>query len=126
MPHRQIKMGISLDQTLVIILVTVGCLFFGVLPFLGSRYTSLLNGAHRFRYNMTISIFSCIGAGVLLSTLALHLLPETREQLSVHKSITSVFDPHFAVTEMILLCGFVGTYLIEEIAHFIMTGAAAR
>ncbi|MPC83732.1 Zinc transporter ZIP1 [Portunus trituberculatus] len=59
----------------------------------------------------------CFGGGVLLATVFLHLLPETRD--SFHKAATEGFIPDMAypMTELVVCLGFFFVYVVEEVVH---------
>jgi zinc transporter ZupT len=59
------------------------------------------------------SIMLCFGAGVILATAMLHILPECREGLEeAQKSLGITW-----LTEAIFCAGFFLVYLVEEIVH---------
>lgn len=62
----------------------------------------------RTRYPLILSSLLCIGAGVLLSTSLIHMLPEVRESLNKHQEYA----------ELLFCCGFFVLYLTDEIVHF--------
>lgn len=59
----------------------------------------------------------CFGGGVLLATVFLHLLPETREDF--HKAVTRGFMPDlgYPLTELVVCLGFFFVYVVEEVVH---------
>ncbi|XP_042883430.1 zinc transporter ZIP1-like [Penaeus japonicus] len=59
----------------------------------------------------------CFGAGVLLSIVFLHLLPETRSSLEYAMEHDLFPDSHYPVAEVVTVGGFFLVYLMEEIVH---------
>lgn len=64
----------------------------------------------RQRHPLLISTLLCFGAGVLLSTSLLHMLPEAREKL-----------PEYS--ELMLCLGFFLVYLVDEVVHLFYADA---
>lgn len=59
----------------------------------------------------------CFGAGVLLSIVFLHLLPETRATLEYAMDADLFPHTHYPVAEVVLVGGFFMVYLLEELIH---------
>ncbi|XP_047498960.1 zinc transporter ZIP1-like [Penaeus chinensis] len=59
----------------------------------------------------------CFGAGVLLSIVFLHLLPETRATLEYAMDADLFPHSHYPVAEVVLVGGFFVVYLMEELIH---------
>ncbi|KAG0719468.1 Zinc transporter ZIP1 [Chionoecetes opilio] len=59
----------------------------------------------------------CFGAGVLLSTVFLHLLPETHENFSYAMEQGLMRDTSYPVAQLAVCSGFFLVYLIEELIH---------
>lgn len=59
----------------------------------------------------------CFGAGVLLSIVFLHLLPETRSNIKYAMDVGYLRTSSYPVSEVMVCCGFFLVYLIEEIIH---------
>ena len=59
------------------------------------------------------SIMLCFGAGVLLATAMLHILPECREEMEEAQKSLGVSW----LAEVIFCAGFFLVYLVEEIVH---------
>ncbi|XP_049871698.1 zinc transporter ZIP3 [Pectinophora gossypiella] len=80
---------------------------------LGSFVTGMLpacvSEGTRQRHPLFISSLLCFGAGVLLSTSLVHMLPEAREKLPEYSELT-------------LCLGFFIVYLVDEIVHFFYGG----
>ncbi|XP_063885232.1 zinc transporter ZIP2-like isoform X2 [Scylla paramamosain] len=66
---------------------------------------------------VALSISLCFGAGVLLSIVFLHLLPETQENF--HYAMEEGFIQHtsYPVAEVSVCSGFFLVYLMEEVIH---------
>jgi zinc transporter 1/2/3 len=113
-------MDLSAEKCLVMVLLTILSIILGLIPYFIIRYTKSSLSMNSNRYHLFLTILSCFGAGVLLSTALLHVLPEVREASSNISEIRNTFDDHFPVAEMLVLAGFCMIYLVEEVAHFIM------
>jgi len=59
----------------------------------------------------------CFGAGVLLASVFLHLLPETRANISDAMKDGFITETDFPLAEVLVCCGFFLIYLIEDIVH---------
>lgn len=80
------------------VLIGAGSFVVGVAP------ACFVTRAQHLQQKLLLSCALCFGAGVLLATAMLHLLPEVREDL-----------PDYA--ELVFCCGFLALYLVEECAH---------
>lgn len=76
----------------------LGSFIMGMIPACFSERT-------RQRHPLLLSCLLCFGAGVLLSTSLVHMLPEARDKL-----------PSF--TELFFCLGFLVVYLVDEVVHF--------
>lgn len=95
------------DNTKILAMLALGggSLIFGLLPAFFNRPT-------RRRQPLMLSNLLCFGAGVLLSTSLIHMLPEVREKL-----------PNYP--ELIFCCGFFMVYIVDELMHC-LCGEAIR
>lgn len=95
------------DNTKILTMLALGggSLIFGLLPAFFTR-------TNRRRQPLLISNLLCFGAGVLLSTSLIHMLPEVREKL-----------PNYP--ELIFCAGFFMVYVADEFLHCIC-GEAIR
>lgn len=95
------------DNTKILAMLALGggSLIFGLLPAFFTR-------TNRRRQPLMISNLLCFGAGVLLSTSLIHMLPEVREKL-----------PNYP--ELIFCGGFFIVYVADELLHCIC-GEAIR
>uniref|UniRef100_A0A4Y0BEB3 Zinc/iron transporter n=1 Tax=Anopheles funestus TaxID=62324 RepID=A0A4Y0BEB3_ANOFN len=87
-------------KLLAIVVLGFGSFLCGVLPI----YISQRN---RERYPGTLSFLLCFGAGVLLATAIVHMLPEIRESLGEFAEIVFCggFFLMYAIDELMLFCG---------------------
>lgn len=69
------------------------------------------------RSQIFLSASLCFGAGVLLGTIFLHLLPETLENVETARADGFIPDGHFPIAEIILCSGFFFMYILEELVH---------
>jgi zinc transporter 1/2/3 len=117
-------MAISVEKWLVMAALGVISFILGMIPYLLMKRVQQMrqNLLQHVMYHLILTILSCAGAGVLLATTAMHMLPEVRESLAgiPEKWTTGDIDDHFPMAEVLMLSGFALIYLIEEIAHFIM------
>lgn len=80
-------------------LIGVGSLVVGVAP------ACFVTRAQHLQRKLLLSCALCFGAGVLLATAMLHVLPEVRDNLPDH-------------AELVFTCGFLALYLVEECVHY--------
>lgn len=92
-------------KVIAIVSLSGGSLFFGLLPI-------FMRLSERHRQPLLISNLLCFGAGVLLATSLVHMLPEVRDKL-----------PNYA--ELILCGGFFLVYIVDEMLHAVC-GEAIR
>uniref|UniRef100_A0A182QJZ9 Zinc/iron transporter n=1 Tax=Anopheles farauti TaxID=69004 RepID=A0A182QJZ9_9DIPT len=90
-------------KLLAIIVLGLGSFLCGVLPMYCSRRS-------RERYPGVLSSLLCLGAGVLLATAIVHMLPEIRGALGEY-------------AEIVFCCGFFLMYAIDELLLFCGVGA---
>jgi len=84
-------------KVIAMIVLGAGSIFFGMLPI-------CFRLSERRRQPLLISNLLCFGAGVLLATSLVHMLPEVREKLPDH-------------AELLLCCGFFLVYVMDELVH---------
>lgn len=65
-----------------------------------------------------VSGLLCFGAGVLLATTFLHLLPEVSSEVKHLTEIGKLPDNGLHLAEIFMMSGFFVIYLIEEIIHY--------
>ncbi|XP_063383210.1 zinc transporter ZIP3 [Cydia fagiglandana] len=82
----------------------IACLALGIGSFFTGMIPAGISESTRQRHPLTISCLLCFGAGVLLATSLVHMLPEAREDL-----------PQFS--EILLCVGFFMVYCVDEIVH---------
>jgi len=85
------------------LLIGAGSLVVGVAP------ACFVSRAQHLQQKLLLSCALCFGAGVLLATATLHVLPEVRGGL-----------PDYA--ELVFCCGFLALYLVEECVHYFCRG----
>lgn len=84
-------------------LIGAGSFVVGIAP------ACFVSRAHHLQRRLLLSCTLCFGAGVLLATATLHVLPEVRHGL-----------PDYA--ELVFSCGFLLLYLVEECVHYFCRG----
>ncbi|XP_054083627.1 zinc transporter ZIP1 isoform X2 [Zeugodacus cucurbitae] len=87
------------EKVLAMCALGVGSLLFGMFP-------AVISEQNRRRFPLTLSLLLCFGAGVLLATALVHILPEVRKQM----------DSNFA--EITICGGFFLIYFIDEFIHY--------
>lgn len=65
-----------------------------------------------------VSGLLCFGAGVLLATTFLHLLPEVSAEVTLLKSTGLLPNSSLHFAEIFMMMGFFVIYMIEEIIHY--------
>lgn len=81
------------------VLIGVGSFIIGIAP------ACFVSRTRHLQRKLLLSCALCFGAGVLLATAMLHVLPEVRQGL-----------PDYA--ELVFSCGFLVLYLVEECVHY--------
>lgn len=81
------------------VLVGAGSFVVGIVP------ACFISRTRQFQQKLLLSCTLCFGAGVLLATAMLHVLPEVRRGLSDY-------------SELVFSCGFLVLYLVEECVHY--------
>ncbi|XP_039491133.1 zinc transporter ZIP1 isoform X1 [Drosophila santomea] len=89
----------DLEKVLAMLVLGLGSLLSGLLP-------AFISERNRRRFPLTTSLLLCFGAGILLATALVHILPEVREQM----------NSKFA--EVAMCGGFFIIYFIDEFIHF--------
>lgn len=69
------------------------------------------------RSQIFLSASLCFGAGVLLGTVFLHLLPETLGDVDAAMAGGYITDSSYPIGELILCSGFFFMYILEELVH---------
>ncbi|XP_039948013.1 zinc transporter ZIP1 [Bactrocera neohumeralis] len=87
------------EKILAMCSLGLGSFLFGMLP-------AVISAQNRRRFPLTISLLLCFGAGILLATAIVHILPEVRKQM----------DSNFA--EITICGGFFLIYFIDEFIHY--------
>lgn len=81
------------------VLIGAGSFIVGVIP------ACFVSHVEHLQRKLLLSCTLCFGAGVLLATAILHMLPEVQENLPNH-------------AELVFASGFLVLYLIEECVHY--------
>ncbi|EGI58774.1 PREDICTED: uncharacterized protein LOC105152574 [Acromyrmex echinatior] len=81
------------------VLIGAGSFVVGIVP------ACFISRTHQLQQKLLLSCTLCFGAGVLLATAMLHVLPEVRQGLSDY-------------SELVFSCGFLVLYLVEECVHY--------
>lgn len=85
------------------LLIGAGSFVIGVAP------ACFVSRAQHLQRKLLLSCALCFGAGVLLATATLHVLPEVHEGLPDH-------------AELVFTCGFLLLYLVDECVHYFCRG----
>jgi len=64
-----------------------------------------------------LSATICFGAGVLMATVFLHLIPEVIEEVNAAMASGYIKDVHYPIGFLIVCAGFFIMYLIDELVH---------
>lgn len=96
-PIDEVTVSPNHAKIIAMLALGAGSIIFGLLP-------AILRVSERRRKPLLISNLLCFGAGVLLATSLVHMLPEVREQLPDH-------------AELILCGGFFLVYVVDELVH---------
>ncbi|EDW15163.1 zinc transporter ZIP3 [Drosophila mojavensis] len=89
----------DMEKVLAMLVLGLGSLLSGMLP-------AIISERNRQRFPLTTSLLLCFGAGILLATALVHILPEVREQM----------NSKFA--EVAMCGGFFIIYFIDEFIHY--------
>jgi len=109
-------MGPVLAKLLALILLGAISLVLGLLPV---KVASLIKGRSNSKWpDLIISYLLCFGAGVLMSTSFVHMLPETRNMLSKAYEYAEREEPSVPIAEVVFIAGFLLVYVIEEITEY--------
>ncbi|XP_002019704.2 protein zntD [Drosophila persimilis] len=87
------------EKVLAMLILGLGSFLSGMLP-------AIISERNRRRFPLTTSLLLCFGAGILLATALVHILPEVREQM----------NSKFA--EVAMCGGFFIIYFIDEFIHY--------
>lgn len=103
------------------------CLMFAVPLFLGLlpiKLASMLKWEDgqmpSNRAQKITSGLSCLGAGIILTTCLSHMLPEVHAFLELNIQEGTLPDTGLPLAEILVLCGFLMIYLVEELGHFFL------
>ena len=93
----------------------------GLLPLLFSQ--ALINRKAKI-FDKFVGLTLCIGGGVLLATVFIHMIPETRESLDNAAGAGYLPDSHYAFAELFVCLGFMFIYFIEAFVHRFFQGGS--
>uniref|UniRef100_A0A1I8Q4B9 Uncharacterized protein n=1 Tax=Stomoxys calcitrans TaxID=35570 RepID=A0A1I8Q4B9_STOCA len=88
-----------LQKVMAMLILGVGSFLSGMLP-------SVISEQNRQRFPLATSLMLCFGAGILMATSLVHILPEVRNQMNSNWA------------EISLCGGFFIIYFIDEIVHY--------
>ena len=107
-------------KILVLFLLGLIKLVSGLLPLLFSQ--ALISRKAKL-FDKFVGVALCLGGGVLLATVFIHMLPETRESLdNAAGSGYLPADSHYAFAELFVCLGFLLIYFIEAFVHRFFNG----
>lgn len=95
----------------------------GVIPIKLKKYFEELAAGNERKqkvFDITITVISCFGAGVILTTCFAHMIPDANEEMemSIKKGYMSATG--FPLVEILALVGFFVIYLVEELTQYFM------
>lgn len=100
------------------VILTASSIIAGVLPLrLGAMFYKNCTSQKIVAFEKTMSFFLQFGAGVLLCTVFLHLMPELREHIEPITQDKLLPDIHLSYPDLIVCFGFFLIYSIEQITH---------
>jgi len=103
-------------KTISIVLLSVVTLILGLIPIPIARSLNWKNGGKEMS-SLAKNILSgllCFGAGVLMATALIHLLPEVHDGMETLRDNGTV-NSELPLAEIILGAGFFLVYLVEEV-----------
>ncbi|XP_069160956.1 zinc transporter ZIP1-like [Procambarus clarkii] len=102
-------------KTTALVVLAAGTLLMSLLPLYMRR--ALTRWVHQDRRQSVMSGCLCFGAGVLIATVFLHLMPETKDTYAYAMDVGYMNPISYPLAELILCFGFFLVFLIEEIIH---------
>ena len=108
-------------KILVLFLLALIKLVSGLLPLAFSQ-ALIVRKAKLFEQFVGVAL--CVGGGVLLATVFIHMIPETRESLDNAVAVGFLPDSHYAFAELFICLGFLLIYFIEAFVHRFFQGKA--
>jgi len=110
----------DLIETKIIVMVILGSvsILIGLTSLKLRKLLGKQNGELKTGQEVTISFLLCFGAGVLLATSFLHILPEMRHGLEGSSEKLGIEW----LAELIACSGFFLVYLVEELVHMTLSG----
>ncbi|XP_065370662.1 zinc transporter ZIP1 [Calliphora vicina] len=89
----------EMEKVLAMVVLGLGSFISGILP-------AFISERNRRRFPLTTSLMLCFGAGILLATALIHILPEVRKQMNSNWA------------EISLCAGFFAIYFVDEFIHY--------
>ncbi|TRY76385.1 hypothetical protein TCAL_02719 [Tigriopus californicus] len=108
--------GTKVTAMILLGLLKLGC---GLLPIF---LVKVLHFKKTSTMDKFMGIILCIGGGVLLSTVFIHMIPEVRESLAHAGDLGYMPDAHYAFAELIICLGFFLVYGVEALVHRFIGG----
>eukprot|EP00095_Tigriopus_kingsejongensis_P009625 maker-scaffold94_size379870-snap-gene-0.13 protein:Tk09625 transcript:maker-scaffold94_size379870-snap-gene-0.13-mRNA-1 annotation:"zinc transporter zip1" len=112
-------------MSLIVVKIVAMCLL-GILKLGSGLLPIFLVRVLHFRKSSTMDTFMgiilCVGGGVLISTVFVHMIPEVRESLAHAASLGYMPDSHYAFAELIICLGFFLVFGIEAVVQRFVGG----
>lgn len=108
--------GTKVTAMVLLGLLKLGC---GLLPIF---LVKVLHFKKSSTMDKFMGIILCIGGGVLLSTVFIHMIPEVRESLAHAGDLGYMPDAHYAFAELVICLGFFLVYGVEALVHRFVGG----
>ncbi|XP_065566150.1 zinc transporter ZIP1-like isoform X1 [Artemia franciscana] len=108
--------GITEAKIASICILAIVSLICGFIPLWIVKRFGATNKAMSRTANSILSGMLCFGAGILMATALLHLLPEVRNGLNALIEC-NVIQTNLPLAEIVISAGFFMVYLVEEIIH---------
>lgn len=109
-------MDLVWTKVLALVIMLIISIIVGLLPLKARKLLLRVPGSLE-RSQVFLSASLCFGAGVLLGTVFLHLLPETLENVESAQFNQFIRANVYPIGELILCSGFFLMYILEEIVH---------
>lgn len=108
-------LSLTATKAIVLVLMTVLTLSACFLPLLVRRIAE--RALKQNSMKMFMSGCLCFGGGVLLATVFLHLVPETRVSFEKASALGFLPEMPYPLTELVTCLGFFFVYVVEEVVH---------
>lgn len=104
-------------KVVVLILLLVLHMLSGLVPMMLS---AKLKQTNVMALERIVGAVLCIGGGVLLVTVFIHIIPEVREMLMQAAALGALPDKHYPFAELSICVGYLTVYFTEAFAHMLM------